>query len=55
MSSSPLHWQATYDTGVVEFLIGGFIQHTTTKDHRIGKYVRVARDQESPYMPQPAL
>ena len=44
----------TYEP-LFEFLIGWFIQHTTTEDHRIGEHVRVAHDQQSPFLPQPAL
>ena len=44
----------TYEP-LFEFLIGWFIQHTTTEDHRIGEHVRIVHGQESPHALQPTL
>ena len=44
----------TYEP-LFEFLIGWFIQHTTSEDHRIGEHVRIVRGQESPHALQPVL
>ena len=40
----------TYEP-LFEFLVGWFVQHTTTEDHRIGEYLRCRQAEP---MPQPA-